>query len=58
MKHWKLFNIGDEVKITHSTQKEDIGKVGTITLVRNSFCKIEVDGKERNYTYAQFKMND
>lgn len=56
MKHWKLFEVGDKVLITHSTVKEDIGKEGVITERRCSFCKIDIGNpKIRNYTYAQFR---
>lgn len=55
MKHWKLFNAGEKVIITHSHTKEDIGKEGVITERRNSFCKIDIGDKIKNFTYAQFK---
>ncbi len=54
MKNWKTFKAGERVKIT-STHKDDLGKEGTITEVRCSFCKIDIDGKIYNHTYAQFK---
>lgn len=68
MKHYKLFNKGDKVQIT-STHKDDLGKIGIIQEVRNSFCKIMIlkeDGTPElnwqnnkpiiyNHTYAQFK---
>lgn len=57
MKNYKLFNVGDIVQIVHSHTPEEIGKVGKITEVRPSFCRIEVEGysKTRNHTYGQFK---
>ncbi len=59
MKHYKLFNIGDVVKILHS-HSDDLNKIGTIVEVRPSFCKIQIDGypKPRNHTYGQFKKVD
>lgn len=54
MKNYKLYNAGDKVIITH-THGDDLNKIGIITLVRPSYCKILIDGKERNHTYAQFK---
>ena len=57
MKHYKLFKEGDKVVITQ-THIDDLGKEGVITLVRPSYCKIMIDGKERNHTYSQFKKID
>lgn len=57
MKHYKLFNEGDKVIIT-STHKDDLDKIGIIREVRCSFCKIEIEGKLYNHTYAQFKKVD
>lgn len=57
MKHWKLFEVGDKVIITHSHTKEDIGKKGVIVERRNSFCRIDI-GKLKNFTYAQFKKDE
>ena len=57
MKHYKLFKEGDKVLITQ-THIDDLGKEGVITLVRPSYCKIMIDGKERNHTYSQFKKID
>ena len=60
MKNYKLFNIGDKVKIIRS-HSDDINKVGTIVEVRPSFCKIEIEGytKPNNHTYGQFvKINE
>lgn len=57
MKHYKLFNEGDKVIIT-STHKDDLDKIGIIREVRCSFCKIEIEGKMYNHTYAQFKKVD
>lgn len=59
MKHYKLFNVGDVVKILHS-HSDDLNKIGTIVEVRSSFCKIQIDGypKPRNHTYGQFKKVD
>ncbi len=54
MKNYKLYNVGDTVCITHS-HSDDIGKIGKITEVRHSFCKIEIENKVRNHTYGQFK---
>ena len=56
MKNYKLYNPGDKVKIIHS-HSDDIGKEGIIVEVRNSFCKIALEGypKPRNHTYGQFK---
>jgi len=48
VKNWKLHKEGMKV-ITKD------GKEGVITLVRNSYCKIDVNGEIKNYTYAQFK---
>ena len=57
MKHYELFKEGDKVVIT-DTQIDDLGKEGVITLVRPSYCKIMIDGKERNHNYSQFKKID
>lgn len=54
MKNWKTFKVGEKVKIT-STHGDDLGKEGEIVEVRCSFCKINIDGKIVNHTYAQFK---
>lgn len=68
MKHYKLFKVGDKVKIT-ATHKDDLNKIGVIQEVRCSFCKIMIlkeDGTPEvnwqnnkpiiyNHTYAQFK---
>ena len=53
-KNYKLWNIGDKVRIVRS-HGDDLYKTGTITEVRCSFCKILIDGKERNHTYGQFE---
>ncbi len=54
MKHYKLYKEGDKVLITFS-HSGDTGKIGIITEVRHSFCKIKFDtGVIKNYTYAQF----
>ena len=51
MKHYKLFKEGDKVVITH-THIDDLGKEGVITLVRASYCKIMIDGKNvMNYLF-------
>lgn len=61
MKNYKLFNVGDKVEIIFS-HSNDKGKVGTITEVRPSFCKIDIginpqNGKRLivNHTYGQFR---
>ena len=55
MKNYKLFNVGDNVKIVHS-HSNDIGQVGVITEVRPSYCKIKLPNSEiKNHTYGQFK---
>lgn len=55
MKNYKLFNIGDKVEIVRS-HSNDIGQVGVITLVRPSYCKIQLpSGEIKNHTYGQFK---
>ena len=55
MKNYKLFNIGDKVKIVRS-HSNDIGQIGTITEVRPSYCKIQLpNGEVKNHTYGQFK---
>lgn len=56
MKNYKLFKKGDEVIIT-STHKDDLGKIGIIREVNNSYCKIAIDNKVYNHTYAQFKKS-
>lgn len=53
-KNYKNYTVGDKVIILHS-HIDDIGQTGIITEVRHSFCKIEINGKERNHTYGQFK---
>jgi len=67
MKNWKLWNVGDKVKITR-THTNDLNHKGIIQEVRNSFCKILIlneDGTEmlhpqnhkpiiNNHTYGQF----
>lgn len=55
MKNYKLYEVGDDVEIIHSHTKTEIGKVGTITEVRHSFCKILIDGKVVNHPYGHFK---
>ena len=64
MKHYKEFNVGDIVEIIFS-HSDDKGKIGTITEVRHSFCKINIginpqNGKPLivNHTYGQFKKID
>lgn len=56
MKNYKLWNVGDRVEITFS-HSDDKGKVGVITEVRPSFCRIQIDGypKTCNHTYGQFR---
>ena len=55
-KNYKLWNVGEKVVITRTGPKNnDLGTEGVITCVRNSFCKILIDGKEQNHTYGQFK---
>lgn len=61
MKNYENFNIGDKVIILHS-HSDDKGKVGVITEVRHSFCKIDIgvhpqNGKRwiKRHTYGQFK---
>ena len=39
MKNYKLFNIGEKVEIIRS-HSNDVGQIGTIVLVRPSYCKI------------------
>lgn len=53
MKNYKLYKEGDKVVILHS-HSDDLGKTGVITCVRPSFCKIMIEGKEKNHTYGQF----
>ena len=61
MKNYKLWNVGDRVKIIHS-HSDDLGKEGVIVEVRNSFCKIDIginpqNGKRliKNHCYGQFQ---
>lgn len=55
MKNYKLFNVGDKVEIVRS-HSNDIGQIGTIILVRPSYCKIQLpNGEVKNHTYGQFK---
>ena len=55
MKNYKLFNIGEKVAIIRS-HSNDVGQIGTIVLVRPSYCKIELpSGEVKNHTYGQFK---
>lgn len=55
MKNYKLFNIGEKVEIIRS-HSNDVGQIGTIVLVRPSYCKIELSsGEVKNHTYGQFK---
>lgn len=55
-KNYKLWNVGEKVVITKTGPKNnDLGKEGVIICVRNSFCKILIDGKEHNHIYGQFK---
>ncbi|MGM9531328.1 hypothetical protein [Intestinibacter sp.] len=54
MKNCELFNVGDQVKIVR-THSNDLDQVGTITLVRPSYCKIQLpSGEIKNHTYGQF----
>ena len=67
MKNYKLFNVGDYVKIVR-THGNDLNKIGIIETVRHSFCKIQIlneDGSYmlhpqnhkpivNNHTYGQF----
>ena len=55
-KNYKLWNVGDRVKIIRS-HSDDLGKEGIIVEVRPSFCKIEIEGyqKPKNHTYGQFE---
>lgn len=54
MKNYKLFNIGDKVKIVRS-HSNDVGQIGTIIEVRPSYCKIQLpNGEIKNHTYGQF----
>lgn len=55
MKNYKLYNIGDRVKIIFS-HSDDLGKEGVIVEVRPSFCKIKIEGYSnlKNHTYNQF----
>ena len=55
MKNYRLFNIGEKVEIIRS-HSNDVGQIGTIILVRPSYCKIELpSGEIKNHTYGQFK---
>lgn len=56
MKNYLKYNVGDRVEIVFS-HSDDKGKTGTIVEVRNSFCKIQLDGSSviKNHTYGQFK---
>ena len=55
MKNYKLFNIGEKVEIIRS-HSNDVGQIGTIVLVRPSYCKIELpSGETKNHTSGQFK---
>ena len=55
MKNYKLYNVGDKVKIIFS-HSDDLGKEGVIVEVRSSFCKIKIEGYPnlKNHTYNQF----
>lgn len=58
MKNYKQFNIGDRVEILFSGPKNNSkGQQGVITEVRNSFCKILLDGHSvtQNHCYGRFK---
>lgn len=55
MKNYKKYNINEQVIIEHGENK---GAIGKIMLVRNSFCRIIVNNKEKNYTYGQFKKQN
>lgn len=58
MKYRNLYKEGDQVEIIR-THGDDLGKIGTITEVRCSFCKIDIEGKIVNHTYKQFrKVNE
>lgn len=72
MKNWKLWNIGDKVKIIR-THKNDLNKKGIIKVVHNSYCEIQILNDDNipelnpqnnkpiinNHTYKQFiKYND
>lgn len=57
-----MYEVGDEVEIIHSHTKSEVGKIGTITEVRHSFCKIDIginpqNGKRLivNHPYGHFK---
>ena len=56
MKNYLKYNVGDRVEIIFS-HSDDKGKIGKITEVRPSFCKIQIEGypKTKNHTYGQFK---
>lgn len=54
MKNYKLFNVNDRVEIVRS-HSDDVGQIGIITLVRPSYCKIQLsNGEIKNHTYGQF----
>lgn len=53
-KNWKNWKVGDKVIINFS-HSDDKGKIGVITEVRPSFCKIDIgEPKTKNHTYGQF----
>lgn len=54
-KNYRNFEVGDKVKIV-ITHNDDLGKIGEIVEVRNSFCKILFEGEKKpvNHTYRQF----
>lgn len=54
MKNYKLYKPGDKVIIT-KTHKDDLNKQGVIIEVNCSYCKIKIEDKIYNHTYAQFK---
>lgn len=67
MKNYKLFNVGDKVRIVR-THGNDLNKEGIIETVRPSFCKIQILNEDgslmlnpqnnkpiiNNHTYGQF----